>query len=154
VNAVPVDPRHTVEQVMDGLQTDLLSGEHPIIVATPNDPLGKAIEWFTRFDVHHLPVVDTVENRALMGIVSTVDVLAYVAKHPDHANGTIAEVMIRDPHTIAPSTTLAHATQVLAKATYQCLPVVDAEHRCVGIVTVRDLVKYFANRIDQAQTKS
>ena len=148
---MPIDPRHTVEQVMDGIQTDLLSGDHPIIVATPNDSLEQAIEWFTRFDVHHLPVVDSLENRALMGIVSTVDVLAYVAKHSDHAEAKIAEVMVRDPNTIAPSTTLAHATQVLAKATYQCLPVVDAHHRCVGIVTVRDLVKYFASRIEAAQ---
>ena len=151
---MPIDPDHTVEQVMGGIQTDLLSGEHPVIVATPNDSLEQAIEWFTRFDVHHLPVVDSVENRALMGIVSTVDVLAFVAQNPERSQAKIAHVMVRDPHTIAPSTTLAHATQVLAKATYQCLPVVDANHRCVGIITVRDLVKYFASRIDSAQHKT
>jgi len=150
---VPVDPRHTVQQVMGGIQTDLLSGEHPVIVATPKDSLERAIEWFGRFDVHHLPVVDSLENRALMGIVSTVDVLAYLAKHSDRSEATIGDVMVRDPETIAPSTTLAHATQLLAKATFRCLPVVDANHRCVGIVTVRDLVKYFAERIAAAQGK-
>lgn len=150
---MPVDPRHTVEQVMGGIQTDLLSGEHPVIVATPKDSIQRAIEWFTRFDVHHLPVVDTLENRALMGIVSTIDVIAYLDGHADHSEATIGDVMVRDPHTIAPSTTLAHATQLLAKATYRCLPVVDAHHRCVGIVTVRDLVKYFADRIENAQKK-
>ena len=148
---MPFDTNRTVEQVMDGIQTDLLSGEHPIIVATPKDSLHRAIEWFTRFDVHHLPVVDTLEHRVLMGIVSTVDVLGYISLNPDYKDATVADVMVREPHTIAPSTTLAHATQVLAEATYQCLPVVDASHRCVGIVTVRDLVKYFAGRISAAQ---
>ena len=148
-----VDPRHTVEQVMAGLETDLLPGEHPVIAATPKDPLGKAIDWFTRFDVHHLPVVDSIEHRVLMGIVSTVDVIAYLATHPDHEDARIADVMVRDPKTIAPSTTLAHATQLLGSATFRCLPVVDAEHRCVGIVTVRDLVKYFADRIRTAQAR-
>jgi CBS domain-containing membrane protein len=151
---MPFDASRTVAQVMDGIQTDLLSGEHPIIVATPKDSLEKAVEWFTRFDVHHLPVVDSVEHRVLVGIVSTVDVLAYVTRHEDRALATIGDVMVREPDTIAPSTTLAHATQLLAEASYQCLPVVDAQGRCVGIITVRDLVKYFASRINAAREQS
>lgn len=139
---------------MTGLETDLLRGEHPVIVATPEDELDKAIGWFTRFDVHHLPVVNSLEDRALLGIVSTVDALAYVAKHGTSKRVTVGQVMVRDPERIAPSTTIAHATQILAEATYQSLPVVDAEGRCVGIVTVRDLVKYFASRINQAQNKA
>lgn len=109
------------------------------------------VSWFTRFDVHHLPVVDSLENRVLLGIVSTVDALAYVAKHDTASGATVGDIMVKEPDRIAPSTTIAHATQVLAKATYQSLPVVDADGRCVGIVTVRDLVKYFATRIDAAQ---
>ena len=95
---MPFDTNRTVEQVMDGIQTDLLSGEHPIIVATPKDSLHRAIEWFTRFDVHHLPVVDTLEHRVLMGIVSTVDVLGYISLNPDYKDATVADVMVREPH--------------------------------------------------------
>jgi CBS domain-containing protein len=150
---MPVDPNKTVEQIMSGIETDLLDGQHPIVVATPEDSLKKAIDWFTRFDVHHLPVVDSLDDRTLVGIVSTVDVLAYVARHSDTSQTTIADVMVKDPDRIAPSTTVAHATQVLAEASYQSLPVVDAKGHCVGIVTVRDLVKYFAQRIKVAQEK-
>lgn len=148
---MPVEHDKTVQQIMSGLETDLLRGEHPVIVATPEDELDKAISWFTRFDVHHLPVVNSLEDRALIGIVSTVDALAFLAKHGTAKGATVGQVMVRDPNRIAPSTTIAHATQVLAEATYQSLPVVDAEGRCVGIVTVRDLVKYFASRINLAQ---
>lgn len=151
---MPIEHDRTVERIMTGLETDLLRGEHPVIVATPEDELDKAIGWFTRFDVHHLPVVNSLEDRALLGIVSTVDALAYVAKHGTSKRVTVGQVMVRDPERIAPSTTIAHATQILAEATYQSLPVVDAEGRCVGIVTVRDLVKYFASRINQAQNKA
>lgn len=151
---MPIEYDRTVEQIMSGLETDLLRGEHPVVVATPEDDLEKAISWFTRFDVHHLPVVNSLDDRALIGIVSTVDALAYLAKHGTSQGATVGQVMVRDPDRIAPSTTIAHATQILAEATYQSLPVVDAEGHCVGIVTVRDLVKYFASRINQAQHKA
>jgi len=151
---MPIEHDKTVEQIMSGLETDLLKGEHPVIVATPDDELEKAIRWFTRFDVHHLPVVNSLEDRTLLGIVSTVDALAYVAKHGTAKGATVGQVMVREPDRIAPSTTIAHATQILAEATYQSLPVVDAQGHCVGIVTVRDLVKYFASRISLAQHKN
>lgn len=150
---MPVDPNKTVEQIMTGIETDLLKGEHPVVVATPGDSLAQAIDWFTRFDVHHLPVVDSLEDRTLVGIVSTVDVLAYVTRHGSSSSAKVSDVMVKDPDRIAPSTTVAHATQVLAEASYQSLPVVDAKGHCVGIVTVRDLVKYFAERIKAAQAK-
>jgi CBS-domain-containing membrane protein len=148
-----IDPSKSVEQIMFGLETDLLKGERPVVVATPSDPLDKAISWFTRFDVHHLPVVTSIEDRTLVGILSTVDALAHLARHGRDAAATVADVMVKDPDRIAPSTTIAHATQVLAAATYQSLPVVDAQGHCVGIVTVRDLVKYFATRSSVAQAK-
>ena len=151
---MPVDPHLTVEQFMGGLETDLLKGQHPVVVATPDDPLEKAIGWFTKFDVHHLPVVNSLEDKTLLGIVSTVDALAYVAKHGSADGATIGQVMAKEPDRIAPSTTIAHATQVLAEATYQSLPVVDSNGHCVGIVTVRDLVKYFASRIKKASRTS
>ncbi len=150
---MPIDPHRTVEQIMSGLETDLLEGERPVVVATPDDPLEKAISWFTRFDVHHLPVVTSLEDRTLLGIVSTVDALAFLARNGRSSDAKVADVMVKDPDRIAPSTTIAHATQVLADANYQSLPVVDASGHCVGIVTVRDLVKYFASRINEAQGK-
>ena len=150
---MPVDPHLTVEQFMGGLETDLLKGHHPVVVATPDDSLDKAINWFTKFDVHHLPVVNSMDDKTLLGIVSTVDALAYVNKHGTAKGATVGDVMAKDPDRIAPSTTVAHATQVLADATYQSLPVVDAQGHCVGIVTVRDLVKYFAARIKKAQER-
>lgn len=148
---MPVDPNKTVEQIMSGLETDLLEGERPIVVATPDDPLDRAIRWFTSFDVHHLPVVNSLEDRTLVGIVSTVDALGYMAKHGSAKGATVGQLMVKEPDRIAPSTTIAHATQVLAEASYQSLPVVDASGHCVGIITVRDLVKYFAHRINQAR---
>lgn len=151
---MPVEHDRTVEQLMAGLETDLLRGQHPVVVAIPEDSLEKAIGWFTQFDVHHLPVVNSLEDRTLLGIVSTVDALAHVAKHGPNSGTTVGQIMVKDPDRIAPSTTIAHATQVLAKATYQSLPVVDSEGHCVGIVTVRDLVKYFARRINEAQHRS
>ena len=35
---MPIEHDKTVAQIMSGIETDLLRGEHPVIVATPEDP--------------------------------------------------------------------------------------------------------------------
>ncbi|HEY3234343.1 MAG TPA: CBS domain-containing protein [Polyangiaceae bacterium] len=139
----------TVEHIMQGLALSVLEGGHPIIVATADDSLKKADDWFIRHDVHHLPVVDALESRKLIGIVSTTDLLTYYRAHPgaNLAEVSVGQVMTREPETIAPHTTIADAAEILAGAKYHSLPVVDSTGRCVGIVTTRDIIKYVAEQV-------
>lgn len=51
----------------------------------------------------------------------------------------IAEIMTRDVHTCTPADTLATAAQIMWEHDCGAVPVVDREHRIVGIITDRDL---------------
>lgn len=137
---------------MQGIDTRVLNGDRPVIVAVPEDPLSKASEWFHRHGVHHLPVVSSIEERSLVGILSTLDVVRYCVEHPraDLDSVPISSAMATTPESIAPHTTLRSAFELLAVAPYQSLPVVDAAGRCVGIVTVRDLVRAVAEDLKRA----
>jgi CBS domain-containing protein len=131
---------------MQGIETHLLKGERPVIVAVPDDPLRKAADWFSHYHVHHLPVVSSLEERSLVGILSTLDIARYCAVN---ARANLDEVpisaaMVAAPETIAPHTTLRSVIEVFAAAQYQCLPVIDAAGHCVGIITVRDVIQAIA----------
>jgi CBS domain-containing protein len=136
----------TVQSLMQGLQTKVLPGQRPVIVATPDDPLSKAEEFFASYRVHHLPVVRGLEEPVLVGIVSTLDLVNYYAKHKSagHAESKISDVMVEAPQTIAPHTTIKAVIQVFGQANFQSLPVVDASGHCVGIVTPRDILEALA----------
>lgn len=131
---------------MQGIDTKMLHGDRPVIVAVPDDPLRKAADWFYRHGVHHLPVVSSLEDRKLVGILSTLDIVRYCAEHAraDLDATPISAAMATAPESIAPHTTVRAAIDVLATAPYQSLPVIDAAGHCVGIVTVRDLIRAVA----------
>jgi CBS domain-containing protein len=90
--------------------------------------------------------VSSLEDRKLVGILSTLDIVRYCAEHAraDLDTTPISAAMATAPESIAPHTTVRSAIEVLAAAPYQSLPVIDAAGHCVGIVTVRDLIRAVA----------
>ena len=54
-----------------------------------------------------------------------------------------AGLMTRNPTTVTPATPLLEAMRVLVRDGVHCLPVVDARHAVVGIVTDTDLLRAF-----------
>jgi CBS domain-containing protein len=53
---------------------------------------------------------------------------------------TVAEIMQRDPVTVAPDDDVESVVRVLRQHELPGVPVVDAEGRCVGIVTESDMI--------------
>ncbi|QJQ01361.1 CBS domain-containing protein [Herbaspirillum rubrisubalbicans] len=57
-----------------------------------------------------------------------------------HATRTIADVMTRGAHTLSPDDSVIHAAQAMEALDVGALPVCDAQHNLVGLVTDRDIV--------------
>lgn len=107
--------------------------------------------------IRHLPVVD--EERRLIGLVSHRDLLR--AQISSLSGLTVAErrarqeevrvyqLMTSDVWTVAPDTLASIAGGTLVDHKFGCLPVVDADHRLVGIVTERDFLKFAIKAIAQ-----
>jgi len=81
----------------------------------------------------------------LIGIFTERDVLTRVVGQSRDVQGTtLAEVMTRDPEALSPQDRICFAVNRMNNAGYRTVPLVDAERRPIGIVTVSDVVKWLA----------
>jgi CBS domain-containing protein len=78
-------------------------------------------------------------NGRVSGILTERDVLRAVATG-ELAGTRVGAWMTRDPETIGPDDSTAHAASVMIHGGFRHLPVID-EGRPVGIVSIRDLVR-------------
>jgi len=87
----------------------------------------------------------------LIGIFTERDVLTrVVGQSRDVQRTTLAEVMTRDPEALSPQDRICYAVNRMNNAGYRTVPLVDAERRPIGIVTVSDVVKWLAEIFPEA----
>jgi CBS domain-containing protein len=91
-------------------------------------------------DCGAVPVLDG--DGRLIGVVSDRDLcIASYTKGLPLTAIRVADVMARHVHTCDPDDTLARAAALMADAQVRRLPVVDAERRLVGIVSLADIAR-------------
>jgi CBS domain-containing protein len=94
-------------------------------------------------------VVDA-EGR-LAGIFTERDVLTRVAgQGRDPRQTALGSVMTRDPEALRPSDRVAYAVHSMSVAGYRTVPLVDAERRPLGVVTVSDVIRWLADLFPEA----
>jgi CBS domain-containing protein len=82
------------------------------------------------------------DDPPVAGIVSERDVVKALARQPDRVLSLRADdLMTRDVITATPLTTVDAAMEVMDSHYFRHLPVLDAG-KLVGIISIRDLVKY------------
>ena len=99
--------------------------------------------------IRHMPVVDGDE---LIGLVSLSDLqrVSFIDAYskegtedtPVYNMLSIKDLMIKNPLTASPKTTILEVSKLLASKEFHSLPVVD-EGKLVGIITTTDLLHYF-----------
>lgn len=123
---------------MRDINVSRIMTENPVTVSSGStaDMVRQHLE---RGGLHHLPVVD--EGR-VVGIVSSADLMKLYLLDGAAAlrAATVAQIMVKDPVVIDSGSTMREAAEVLAGGGFHALPVVDADHMLVGIVTSSDLV--------------
>ena len=111
-----------------------------------------------------LPVVD--EDEQVIGVISETDLMARQAETPDPFEPkkhhwpfsvtrasrqratkararTAGQLMTEPPLTVHADNTIVEAARTMAQHHVERMPVLDEEHRLVGIVTRRDLLQVF-----------
>ena len=128
------DQAHQVEIVKrseSGMITD------PVTVG-PNATLAELDALCATYRVSGLPVVD--DDRRLVGIITNRD-LRFV-NPSEFAGRLVSEQMTPMPLITAPEgISNAAASELLAKHRVEKLPLVDADGRLTGLITVKDFVK-------------
>lgn len=87
----------------------------------------------------HTSAALVVENGVLVGICTERDVvIKVVADDRDPARTTVAEVMTREPQTLAPEKPFAHALHLMYEGGFRHVPVVDESGHPLGLLAARD----------------
>ncbi len=111
-----------------------------IISVAPDATIQDVAELITSRRIGALVVTDA--DQRIVGIVSERDVVKAIAVHKAAAlTMTATQLMTRNPVTASLDTTVDEAMQIMDSGCFRHLPVVD-DGRLIGIISVRDLVKY------------
>ncbi len=125
-----------------------------VITITRDTGILEAKELMAENGIRHLPVVDE-ENR-LIGIVTDRDVRSALPsilmddydstdERKRLSRITAKEIMSANPVTVSPTYTLQDALLLMQKSRVGAFPVVDADGKLEGIISIRDLMRAFIN---------
>jgi arabinose-5-phosphate isomerase len=103
----------------------------------------EALVESTRKGLGCVCVVESLVTMRLVGILTDGDVRRALERFDDIRGVSAAEVMTRSPLTTVPDALLGAALAEMERRDRQisALPVVDADHRCLGVIRVHDIVR-------------
>lgn len=103
------------------------------VTLSKDHTLGEAKELMSRYKISGLPVVDA--NNTLIGIITNRDV-----KYQENLDSKVEELMTKENLiTSDKETTLEDAKKILLKNRVEKLPIVDANFKLVGLITIKDI---------------
>lgn len=142
---------HEFRQLEGALLSDtvrLLAPSEPLRL-TPETTVEEAIQKMVANRRAAVVIVDA-EGR-LIGIFTERDVLTrVVGQGRDVRQTALREVMTRDPEALSPGDRICYAVNRMNNAGYRTVPLVDADRRPIGIVTVTDVIKWLAEIFPEA----
>ncbi len=102
----------------------------------PEQPLADALELMTGYRISGIPVVERSSGK-LVGIVTNRDV-----RFAENMRQPVSELMTRENLiTVREGVDLPEARRLLHQHRIEKLLVVDAQYRCIGLITVKDIEK-------------
>src|SRR5438477_7003127 len=105
------------------------------VTLPPDAPVAHALELMERYHISGVPITDGGER--LVGILTNRD----LRFHRDAQQPVSALMTSRDLVTAPVGTTLEEASAILGRHKIEKLPVVDADGRLRGLITVKDIQK-------------
>jgi CBS domain-containing protein len=133
----PLDPRMLQESIRQ-LQP------RPPVTLPPSASVGDAVALMRE---HRIGCVLIVAEDRLAGILTERDLLLKV-ELADRAR-PVAGLMTPDPEVLSPDDPIVYALNKMSVGGFRHVPLVDAEGRPVGIVSVKDIVDYIVDCFPQ-----
>lgn len=131
--------------------TDIMTTE--VFTVGLDDTLGQIQKIFEKKKFHHLLVI---EEGELLGIISDRDVfkeispfintLAEDARALKTLKKKVHQIMSRNPITVDKDTRIEDAVHILMENDISCLPVISAAKDIEGILTWKDMLKYYVKK--------
>lgn len=104
---------------------------------TPDHLISDAEELMSRYRISGVPLVNSMEDRVLVGILTNRD-LRFLTDYTQ----SISTAMTKDDMVTAPvGTSLEEAEKILQRHKIEKLPIVDENNRLSGLITIKDIEK-------------
>lgn len=114
---------------------DIMNLKSPVL--HEEDTILNASKFMKEERIRNLPVVNG--EKKLVGLITLREIIETVFSNPEKIH--IHDAMIKIVATVSPEASLKEAIEVMMKNKYGCLPVIDKDHRLVGMVSEADLLK-------------
>lgn len=112
-----------------------------VIAIGPDAPVSEVAAIITARRIGAVVVEDAQGD--LVGIVSERDVVRGLTQHGAALlDMPVSGLMTHDVKTVTPRSSVAEATEIMDEGYFRHLPVRGEDGRLVGIVSIRDLVRY------------
>jgi CBS domain-containing protein len=125
----------------------------PAVTIGEDQPLAEAVDLMLERQVKRLPVVD--EGGRLTGMLSRLDVFRTVMREAPDWNAfraqkievahlrSIGDILRRDTHKVFEDTPIDEVIRTIDHSDIQRVAVVDAQGKLLGVISDRDLLRYF-----------
>ncbi|MBI3615166.1 MAG: CBS domain-containing protein [Candidatus Omnitrophica bacterium] len=108
-------------------------------VCTPKDSCAAAGQIMARKNCGFVPIVENMETRRVVGVVTDRDLALHLAQAGLPANKISVEAcMTKQPKVLSAEASLEEAVQLMEKATIHRLPVVE-NGRLVGVLSLKEI---------------
>jgi CBS domain-containing protein len=118
------------------------------VCCLPDDTVAKAAQLMQRDNIGSIPVIENNQTQKLVGIVTDRDlVLKIIAKGQDAKSTKVEAVMTHQVVTCHAEDDLQKALDAMAEHQLRRIPIVDTNHKIIGIIAQADV----ATRVDQPE---
>ena len=118
------------------------------VCCLPTDTVSKAAQLMKTEDVGSIPVIEDEETMKLIGIVTDRDLaLQVVAPERDASTTQVEDVMTYEVITCRATDDVQKAVDAMAQHQLRRMPVIDGDHRIVGIISQADV----ATRVEKSE---
>lgn len=121
----------------------------PIQSVDLDTPLKTAANLLIKRDINRLVVTD---RGVPVGIISTSDFVASLAREEKSSRQTVADVMSDSILVCRDKTPLTSAARTMTQAGWRSVLVVDSKGTPIGVVSGKDLLPYVVNGVDEKLT--
>lgn len=135
-------PANYVERALLKDRISDLNPKVPIVVSPT-----MSVDEVIKLMVHrNIGCVFVVHNDRFQGVFTERDVLTRIAPRIDEVrNRPISEFATANPHELDGDAKIAFAVRMMDLGGYRHVPIVDAEGRPSGVISVRDILRYLTD---------